>query len=110
MVARHFRDGGFHGRGDFFFAHGFGHVVFNQHDLRASLSAISWRPPFWNCSMESRRCLISVLSTCKTSPHPAAALVDFLVLERGFGMRKVEAGVHRGCAIAFPPCLSGSVR
>src|ERR1019366_3986619 len=29
-----------------------------------SLSARSWRPPFVNCSTDSRRCLTSVCSTC----------------------------------------------
>ena len=59
-------DGGRDGRVDFLVARHRGHVGFEQPRSASSFSASSARPPLRNMSAASRRCLMSVFSTCNS--------------------------------------------
>ena len=70
----------------------------------ASLSARSCRPPFVNCSIESRRCLTSELTTCRdsasssarpfsTSRFISAAFSMRSALRRGASCRRIASAI-----------------
>src|ERR1700680_3874772 len=86
----------------------------------ASLSASSWRPPFWNCSIESRRCLIMVARICWDSFSSRGARLSIsLFLSAALTMRKVEslsslrlrmASTMSFCICSLSPIMQSSIR